>query len=220
MKILFLILTLILCLCMLSGCVIETAGDLSNTSSYESELPSSSQAVIIDTNSAVSVDELDIHSPLDLYFSSGVGAWYSHISLNSDGTFIGNFHDSDMGDTAEAYPYGTRYFSEFSGNFTDLKKINDYTYSLTLETLITKQPDNTEYIEEGIRYIVTTPAGLERGKEFILYTPEAPTNVMTDELISCWPLREQYSTEPLEKLWLYGLYNVETGAGFFTWPGE
>ena len=40
-------------------------------------------------------------------FSSGVGAWSTELTMLEDGTFWGNFHDSEMGETGEGYPNGT-----------------------------------------------------------------------------------------------------------------
>ena len=64
-------------------------------------------------------------------FSSGAGAWGTFLDLNDDGTFSGEFHDSNMGETGEGYPYGTVYVCDFSGKFSEPEKINEYTYSIS-----------------------------------------------------------------------------------------
>ena len=43
---------------------------------------------------------------MEFYFSSGAGGWATVMTIDADGTFSGNFHDSDMGTTGEGYPYG------------------------------------------------------------------------------------------------------------------
>ena len=60
--------------------------------------------------------------PMDLEFSSGVGGWGTSLTLERDGTFSGQFHDSDMGAIGEDYPNGTVYLCHFPDGFRTLKK--------------------------------------------------------------------------------------------------
>ena len=55
----------------------------------------------------------------------------AHAKLH--GSFEGSYYDADMGDRGENYPNGTVYLCNFSGKFTDITQVNDYTYSMTLE---------------------------------------------------------------------------------------
>ena len=73
--------------------------------------------------------------PVDLSFSSGVGAWGTGLTMAADGSFSGEYHDSDMGDSGDDYPDGTVYLCNFSGKFTEIKQLDDHSYSLTLEEL-------------------------------------------------------------------------------------
>ena len=73
--------------------------------------------------------------PMDLEFSSGVGGWGTSLTLEQDGTFSGQFHDSDMGAIGEDYPNGTVYLCHFSGRFSDIEKVDEYSYSMTLSEL-------------------------------------------------------------------------------------
>ena len=50
---------------------------------------------------------LPITSPMTYIFTSGVGAWETELTLYADGTFTGQFHDSNMGETGYGYPNGT-----------------------------------------------------------------------------------------------------------------
>lgn len=165
--------------------------------------------------------ETAIPYPLEMHFTSGAGAWYSSITIQSDGSFTGNHHDSEMGDVGEDYPKGTRYDCTFAGQFTNIRQINDYTFSLTLESidLTTDYEQGYSYIEDGLRIVVSYPVGLmnEDGtkavKEFLLYTPEAPISALSEEFRMWMPHSE--STDILSR---YGLYNAETKIGFFTHP--
>ena len=54
--------------------------------------------------------------PIDLEFSSGAGAWGTGLTLAADGSFSGEYHDSDMGDSGDDYPDGTVYLCNFPGS--------------------------------------------------------------------------------------------------------
>ena len=51
--------------------------------------------------------------PDEFYFSSGAGAWRTELFLQDDGSFNGQYSDSDMGSMGEEYPNGTVYICEF-----------------------------------------------------------------------------------------------------------
>ena len=70
-----------------------------------------------------------------LVFASGAGAWGTELQIAEDGSFQGQYHDSDMGSTGEGYPKGTRYFSEFTGQFSEPEKVNEYTYKMTINEI-------------------------------------------------------------------------------------
>ena len=57
--------------------------------------------------------------PKDYTFASGAGAWATSLELYEDGSFAGDYHDSDMGDSGDGYPNGTISVSILSP--TDLK---------------------------------------------------------------------------------------------------
>lgn len=44
---------------------------------------------------------------LTFAFSSGAGAWGTVLTVLEDGSFEGNYHDTNMGDTGEEYPNGS-----------------------------------------------------------------------------------------------------------------
>lgn len=143
-------------------------------------------------------------------FSSGVGAWQTILVINEDGTFQGYFSDSDMGDTGEGYPNGIVYSSTFAGKFTTPARINDYTYSMTIEYISLEEEAGSEEIIDGIKYIYCEPYGLEGAKEIHVYTPKAPVKELPEGFLS-WV---QYQVDEAEYLPFYGLYHVETGNGF------
>lgn len=91
----------------------------------------------------------------EFYFSSGVGAWATTMMINSDGSFAGEYYDSDMGVTGDGYPSGTQYYCAFQGQFAPPVKINEYTYSTQISAIRYENEVGTEEIKDGIRYIYT-----------------------------------------------------------------
>ena len=148
----------------------------------------------------------------ELYFSSGVGGWGTSLTINADGTFVGKYTDSDMGITGSGYTNGTCYISTFSGKFTDVEKVDEYTYSMRLESIETEEVVGEEWIEDGVKYIGAEPYGLESGEEFYLYLPGTQVENLSEDFIS-WAMFDLYE-EPIETMPGYGLYNVEMGYGF------
>lgn len=144
-------------------------------------------------------------------FSSGAGAWQTILNINEDGTFKGYFSDSDMGDTGEGYPNGIVYSSTFEGKFTTPVRVNDYTYSISIEYINLEKEVDSEEIIDGIKYIYCEPYGLEDAKEIYIYTPKAPLKELPEGFMS-WVVYMDSNDD--EYLPFYGLYNVETEHGF------
>ena len=172
------------------------------------------------TNPTLSpVDNLPIEND-SMYFSflGGAGGWRTELVLNKDGTFVGCYSDSEMGSIGDEYPNGTVYICNFTGKFTNVQKINDYSYKMELTDIELEQPVGTEWIDDKIKYIASDPYGLKGSKEFIFYTPKAPIEGLPDYFLSWWPLRYDQNTDPKETLSCYGILNVATYDGFFTNP--
>jgi len=149
---------------------------------------------------------------LTLFFSSGAGGWGTELVLQPDGSFTGFYKDSDMGTIGDGYPNGTMYLCGFEGKFSERRPRDEYSFSMTLESLTSDYEEGKEWIEDGVRYISSEPYGMEAGKEFVLYVPETPSAGLDEEFRSWWPFRGMDCPETLE---LYGLWNVERGYGFF-----
>lgn len=164
---------------------------------------------------------------MEFSFLSGAGAWRTVITLKQDGTFEGLYHDSEMGITSEGYPNGSAYVCEFSGRFTDIKKINDYSYKMTLSDVKTTEPIGKEWIEDGVFYTATGPHGLMNSQEspdfdkvateFIFYLPDAPVDSLPDDFLEWWPYRYEHSQKPFKELSCYGILNIDARHGFFTY---
>ena len=143
----------------------------------------------------------------------GMGAWATNLTLSRDGSFHGHYHDTDMGVTGNGYPNGTEYTCDFSGCFQDVRKINDYTYAMTLASM-EADVQGKQWIEDGVLYITEEPAGMAGGKTFFLYTPDAPLDQLPEDLLFWWGLR-YWDEDGTNRLNVFALYNEESHCGFF-----
>lgn len=123
-------------------------------------------------------------------FTSGAGYWSSHIELKADGTFTGEYHDQNAGESGNDYD-GTTYVSSFSGSFSNPKKINSYTYSFELEEIQYENTPGTEKIEAiggnsdyKMRTVYSEAYGLSGARTFYAYTADAPVSNLPEELMS------------------------------------
>lgn len=157
----------------------------------------------------------------EFIFHSGAGGWRTEMTVNQDGTFYGQYYDSEMGSVGEGYPNGSAYICDFTGKFVNIEKVNDYSYQLELSDLKTQEPEGKEWIEDGIKYIASAPYGLYDSYDnteceaFILYLPDTPVDVVPEEFLYWWPYRYDQDTAPKSTLSCYGILNLTTNDGFF-----
>ncbi|MGN0335526.1 MAG: lysozyme inhibitor LprI family protein [Lachnospiraceae bacterium] len=181
----------------------------------QSEDPSEEGAA--ETTDAVK-DEKDVFSFADLkniefWFASGAGAWSTDLTIHADGSFSGEYHDSDMGDTGEGYPKGTRYLCNFSGQFTKPVKVNEYTYSMQIQDLSCDEEVGKEKIMDGVLYRYSEAYGLEGAENILIYLPGAPLSELPEEFRS-WVGYNDLSNTTETELPFYGLNNEAKQYGF------
>ncbi len=112
-------------------------------------------------NFAESVESIfDTLAGLEWSFSSGAGGWSTELSILADGSFSGVFHDSEMGEIGEGYPDGTIYGCSFNGQMTMVKRVDENTWKIRIDTLALDEGQVPEAIEDGIRYVTTDVYGL------------------------------------------------------------
>lgn len=151
---------------------------------------------------------------IKLVFSSGAGGWETLLTLRRDGSFEGEYHDSDIGTTGENYPNGTVHICTFSGTFSDIEKADEHTYTMQLAEIHTVQTDGEEWIEDGIRYIAAGPYGIDGGTEFRFYTPGITAGEVTPNDALLWiPFGYYEDSSSIVKEYL--LVNVAEGNAFF-----
>lgn len=193
----------------------EDTSDITPPESSQENIPESTQT---DTDEAgFSFADLDGQT---FYFASGAGAWNTELFINSDGTFQGNYHDSDMGDTGEGYPGGTLYYCDFTGSFRGLAKINEFTYKTELDSLNFNEEHGKKEIKDDILYVYSTAYGLDNGKEFYLYLPGAKLSDLPDAYLNWVGYTHELENNPDATLPFYGLFNINTEDGFSSYEDE
>lgn len=148
----------------------------------------------------------------EFYFSSGAGGWRTIMHIKEDGSFLGEFSDSDMGSVGEGYPNGTYYICTFKGKFTKPVKVNDYTYSAGIANISYEKEPGTEEIIDGVLFNYSEPYGIEGTNSLLIYLPEAPIDELPQEYLE-W-VRYEVSESKDGKLSFYGIYNEKEQNGF------
>lgn len=146
-------------------------------------------------------------------FTRGAGGWSEEFTIEKDGYFTGLFHDSDMGDIGEGYEDGTRYSSSYSGHFTDLTKINDYTYQMKLADISYKEAADTVKISDNVRYIYTESSCLGGTDTFTIYLPGTPLSEISEEIYIWISAMNQSETE----LTMIAIVDETNGYGMYSY---
>ncbi len=151
-------------------------------------------------------------------FSSGAGAWATGLTIHEDGSFEGNYHDTNMGDVSDEHPHGDMYVCDFTGKFSEPEQIDDYTYSVRLLELEQETETGVEEIVDQVLYIYSDPYGISGGDEFLIYTPGKPVSELPEAYVD-WS-RGTRPVQDLAELDFYGLYNVNEEQGFTSYETE
>ncbi|MDE5802242.1 MAG: DUF1311 domain-containing protein [Lachnospiraceae bacterium] len=154
--------------------------------------------------SAFSFEEL---AGIEFHFDSN---GRTTVMIHADGSFQGEYFDVDSGSTGEDFQE-TEYRCDFSGQFTQPVKVNDYTYSVQIEEMNYKKEVGKEEIKEGVRYIYSDAYGLAEAENILIYLSGAPLEELPEEYRS-WT--GYYDSAADEVLPCYGLYNEERRYGF------
>ena len=157
---------------------------------------------------------LPLGDSMEFAFSSGAGGWATILELEPDGTFQGEYHDSEMVISGEGYE-ATYYTCKFEGRFKNIEKVNAHTYKMTLAGYETEETPGKEWIEDDVLYIASGPYGIEEGTDFYFYLPSLPINEASEDMLSWWPLRFSPEGQNAETISMYAVYNINTGECFF-----
>jgi len=150
---------------------------------------------------------------LQFCFSSGAGGWATMLTINEDGSFSGEYHDGEMGLVSDDYPKGTVYRCDFSGQFTQPVKVNEYTYSIQIREMNYEEVAGKEEIIDGVLFCYSDVYGLEGAENILIYLPGAPLAELPEEFrgwVGYYDLSDTTDTE----LPFYALNNEAQQLGF------
>lgn len=100
---------------------------------------------------------------------NGTAFW--KIDLGENGHFNATFSTSNFGEWESDYPQGTCYITKISGQFSEIEKIDAYSFRMVADSIETTAQAGEVYIEDGIRYIVEEKSVIDNGDVFYLYLP-------------------------------------------------
>lgn len=152
-------------------------------------------------------------SELEFCFSSGAGGWATCLRIDGDGSFEGSYHDSDLGTIGEGYPDGTVYVCDFSGQFSELEKVNAYTYSAEIESIQLEEVPGTTEIMDEVQYVYSEPYGLDDARRILFYLKGAPLAELPEGFLGWIHYYDLSETEDTE-LPFVGIYNETAEEGF------
>lgn len=135
MKILKVVIATALTLGLLSGC------------KKENEKENSSNSSIITKEEQSNKQEDNVFEKManmEFEYSDNTGVWSTVLTIQFDGSFIGKTNDSKIGDIGDDHSLGSIGYNEFTGKFTNLEKVDEYTYKATLESLNYAKEVNSE----------------------------------------------------------------------------
>lgn len=143
----------------------------------------------------------------EFYFASGAGGWQTVMSIEKDGSFTGEYSDADMGT-------GQYYLSNFSGQFTEPVKVNDYTYSVQIAELNYAQEVGSEEQKEEMLYTYADAYGIAGAEEILIYLPGAPLEKLPESYKNWVHYEISLAGDSVTELPFYGLYNETEECGF------
>ncbi len=146
-------------------------------------------------------------------FASGVGAWNTELTVGENGSFTGNFHDSEMGETGDGYPDGTVYRCSFHGQLTDPLMTDEYTWTvkITVEMDEGQLPETTE---DGIRYLTAAPYGVEKARTVTVFLPGKPVDRLPEGFLF-WSHLQEIAPDA-KTIPYYAIWSEADEAGFIS----
>lgn len=177
------------------------------------EVPSFNETKIEDDSEEVS---LPIDSEISFIFTSGVGGWRTIVTVYPDGSFEGNYIDSESGDSSNGY-VPIRNVCDFSGTFGDIKQMSDHTYHMKVTSITQEVPTGKEDLVEEtnangdsyvVHYVYSDPYGMTGvGGDFLFCLPDGYVSEYPKHMLG-W-LLQNGSFKSSEYLPFYVLYNVD-----------
>lgn len=161
------------------------------------------------------VKRLPVNSKTTFVFTSGLGEWKTTLNIKADGRFYGLYEEWHRSDIVEGNSKGTCYYSDYSGKFSKMTKIDEYTYKLEMPEYKTKQEIGTEEAYEDAWYKYMEPYGIKGGEVFYIYLKDKPVSELPDEFVEWSDATIDGGIKTLDKLPVNGVYNATMMEGFY-----
>lgn len=146
-------------------------------------------------------------------FASGVGGWNTELTVGENGSFTGNFHDSEMGETGDDYPNGTVYGCSFHGQFTDPLMTDEYTWTVKIAVEM-DEGQVPEAIEDGTRYVTSAPYGVEKAQTVTVFLPGMPVDRLPEGFLF-WSHLQEIAPDA-KTIPYYAIWSEADEAGFIS----
>lgn len=142
------------------------------------------------------------------------GDWSTELTFSNDGKFTGTYWDPEPDDAEEEFSRGTVYMCNFSGQFYDAEKVDDWTYEIQLSSIKYENEPGEGWIDNETRYICTDPSGMEFAGLAYFYLPGCPTVDLPGDFLFWVGAPNGWGKTPLT-LPCWGIYNMADGYGFY-----
>ena len=160
----------------------------------------------------------DTLSGLEWSLCSGVGAWSTDLRILADGSFSGEYHDSDMGDATDEYPDGTVYCCSFTGQMSVLEQLDEKTWKLRVDALRTDESQPETSIDGGVRYVRAEAYGISADDVMTLYAPGTLLGGFSEDMLF-WTHALLQDPQP-DALESWFLYSERNESGFVSYEAE
>lgn len=179
-----------------AACATSDTSGVAGTQSAASQEPSS--------------DDFFANHANTYYMSSGVGGWGASLTINADGTFNYDFHDSDA---------NIVYTCVAHGSFGNVTQTGDHTYSVEVAQLTYDQEPDSTWTEDSdgfsIDYQSTTTEDLSEGCVLTFYEAGINTADLPEGyLIWYTSPRAMQASEIPAQFPCDGIYNEASERGF------
>ena len=165
---LFAVLFLIVIVLILTGCIKSTESTLSTSSTVASSDDTAPSVYTSATDTSFTtvpvtyhdLDHIDFNyfSGKTFWFMSGAGGWQTYVQIQPDGSFAGHYHAPG----AEC---------SFNGQFTSLKKISEFEFSMKCASLKIKGTLGAKKKVDGVEIETVKPFGFYNANLFNVYLP-------------------------------------------------
>ena len=207
-------------LCLTLGCLTACSGGNTGTGGADASSDSASHSSVSEAPEVLPPEPigepvLPEEMPQNFVFSDGSGMWANYLAMNRDGSFVSAYTDVVPDEVGEGYPNGTIYYCDHEDQFRDIRQVNDYTWTMTLQAEEGEMEFGEAWVEDGICYVFTEPHGLMGGSYFVLYGPDAPLTELDEELMNWYSVFGGQSAEQTT-LGCWAIYNESMGYTFFS----